>query len=255
MKKIYGNKQLLDALAGMRASGRTAHALMICGEKGSGRKLIAKYYAQSLMCEAPENGRPCGVCNACRNVEKGIHPDVIYPEKSGKLGNYKIETAREVIEINGRHGPGSHRQIIAKPVVANALAASAAGQHIDGSRAVGHRQRSERHAMHSAHDEKQHQRAGEQISGKKDEKQEETHHQHLLAWETVNKIAAERARKQGRHGVAAEHSANHVFCGVKCLLEIQRQQWHEQVKREEQQEVTRADLDEICIPQSLRLGG
>ena len=97
MKKIYGNKQLLDALAGMRASGRTAHALMICGEKGSGRKLIAKYYAQSLMCEAPENGRPCGVCNACRNVEKGIHPDVIYPEKSGKLGNYKIETAREVI--------------------------------------------------------------------------------------------------------------------------------------------------------------
>ena len=72
MKKIYGNKQLLDALAGMRASGRTAHSLMICGEKGSGKKLIAKYYTQALMCEAPENGKPCGVCNACKNVEKDI---------------------------------------------------------------------------------------------------------------------------------------------------------------------------------------
>ena len=97
MKKIYGNRQLLDALAGMRASGRTAHSLMICGEKGSGRKLIAKYYTQALMCEAPENGRPCGVCNACRNVEKDIHPDVIYPEKTGKLGKYSVETARDII--------------------------------------------------------------------------------------------------------------------------------------------------------------
>lgn len=97
MKKIYGNKQLLDALAGMRASGRTAHSLIICGEKGSGKKLIAKYYTQALMCEAPENGKPCGVCNACKNVEKDIHPDVIYPERSGKLGNYSVKTAREII--------------------------------------------------------------------------------------------------------------------------------------------------------------
>ena len=59
MKKIYGNKQLLDVLAGMAASGRTAHSLLICGEKGSGRKLIAKYYTQALMCSSPENGRPC----------------------------------------------------------------------------------------------------------------------------------------------------------------------------------------------------
>lgn len=97
MKKIYGNKQLLDALAGMRASGRTAHSLMIWGEKGSGKKLIAKYYTQALMCEAPENGKPCGRCNACVNVEKDIHPDVVYPERSGKLGNYSVKTARDII--------------------------------------------------------------------------------------------------------------------------------------------------------------
>ena len=97
MKKIYGNKQLLDVLAGMASSGRTAHSLLICGEKGSGRKLIAKYYTKALMCASPDNGRPCGVCNSCLNIDKDIHPDVIYPERSGKLGNYSVTTARDII--------------------------------------------------------------------------------------------------------------------------------------------------------------
>ena len=97
MENIYGNRQLLGTLAAMASSGRTAHSVMICGDKGTGRKLMARYYTQALMCEQPHNGVPCGVCHACTNVEKGIHPDVIYPEKSGKLGNYSVAIAREVI--------------------------------------------------------------------------------------------------------------------------------------------------------------
>ena len=97
MKKIYGNKQLIDTLERMADSGRTAHSLLICGEKGSGRKLMAKYYARALMCESPADGKPCGVCSTCRNIENDIHPDVIYPQKTGKLGNYSVETARDII--------------------------------------------------------------------------------------------------------------------------------------------------------------
>ena len=97
MKKIYGNKQLLDTLSAMAESGRTAHSLLICGEKGSGRKLMARYYTKALMCEAPVDGKPCGVCNTCVNVDKDMHPDVIFPEKTGKLGNYSVVTARDVI--------------------------------------------------------------------------------------------------------------------------------------------------------------
>lgn len=97
MIKIYGNSYLLSSLEGMASSGRTAHSVLISGEKGSGKKLMAKYYAQALMCKSPAGGKPCGVCSACRNVEKDIHPDVIYPEKSGKLGGFSVATAREVI--------------------------------------------------------------------------------------------------------------------------------------------------------------
>ncbi|WP_295087032.1 DNA polymerase III subunit delta' [Ruminococcus sp.] len=97
MKKIYGNDQLKSTLERMAVSGRTAHSLIISGEKGSGRKLIAKYYTQALMCEAPVEGKPCGRCNTCQNIWNDVHPDVIYPKKTGKLGNYSVETARDVI--------------------------------------------------------------------------------------------------------------------------------------------------------------
>lgn len=97
MKKIYGNIQVLRSLEKMASSGQTAHSMMICGEKGSGRKLIAKYYTMALMCESPVEGRPCGNCNACQNIEKGIHPDVVYPAKTGKLGNYSVSAVRDVI--------------------------------------------------------------------------------------------------------------------------------------------------------------
>ncbi|MCC8135140.1 MAG: DNA polymerase III subunit delta' [Ruminococcus sp.] len=96
MEKIYGNQYLLDTLSAMVLSGRAAHTVLFYGEKGSGRKLMARYYTALLLCEAPVDGRPCGKCNACVNGEKNLHPDIIYAETSGKLGGYSVETARSI---------------------------------------------------------------------------------------------------------------------------------------------------------------
>ena len=97
MKKIYGNEYLLSTIANMIKNDKAAQSVIFCGEKGSGKKLMARYYTQSLMCESPVDGRPCGKCNACHNVEMGYHPDVIYAPTTGKLGGYSVETARSVI--------------------------------------------------------------------------------------------------------------------------------------------------------------
>ena len=97
MKKIYGNEYLLSTIANMIKNGRAAQSVIFSGEKGCGKKLMAKYYTMSLMCEAPVDGKPCGKCNACHNVDMGYHPDVVYAPKSGKLGGYSVETARAVI--------------------------------------------------------------------------------------------------------------------------------------------------------------
>lgn len=109
MKKIYGNEYLLSTLETMTANGKAAHAVMLCGEKGSGRKTVADYYTRLLLCENITDGRPCGVCNACTNIDKGFHPDVKYVEKSGKLGKISVDTAREIctdafVKPNNRSG-------------------------------------------------------------------------------------------------------------------------------------------------------
>ena len=54
--------------------GSLSHALLLTG---SGDRLAtARYAAAALECTA-EGQRPCGVCEACRKVIAGIHPDVI----------------------------------------------------------------------------------------------------------------------------------------------------------------------------------
>lgn len=96
MKKIYGNEFVLSTLDNMIKTGRTANSVILYGEKGSGKKLIANYYTAQLLCENKIDGKPCGVCNSCRNVEAEHHPDVVYVQTSGKLEAYSVDTAREV---------------------------------------------------------------------------------------------------------------------------------------------------------------
>lgn len=97
MKKIYGNDYIIKTLGSMIKSGKTAHSVIFHGEKGTGKKLVADYYVQQLLCENVQDGKPCGRCPSCRNAENHTHPDVEYVKTEGKLEGYSVKTAREII--------------------------------------------------------------------------------------------------------------------------------------------------------------
>ncbi|NYT86048.1 DNA polymerase III subunit delta' [Pollutimonas harenae] len=61
---------------------RFAHAWLIHGLPGIGKRQFALAAAASLLCEAPVNGRACGDCAACLWLRSGSHPDLrrIRPE-------------------------------------------------------------------------------------------------------------------------------------------------------------------------------
>lgn len=93
--KIYGNKFALQTFSSMFESGRIPHSFLIFGEKGLGKKTLSEYLAASILCEK-RKGYPCGECHSCKIAAKKIHPDIIYPEHSGKLNTYTVETCRHV---------------------------------------------------------------------------------------------------------------------------------------------------------------
>lgn len=92
---MYGNKFIKDSLEAMHKSGRLPHVFIIYGERGLGKKTAAIYMAKTLLCEKG-GAKPCGECRSCRNTDKMIHPDLIFPERTGKLMAYSIDTCRSI---------------------------------------------------------------------------------------------------------------------------------------------------------------
>ncbi len=94
---LYENDILKNTIRSMIVKERVVSSLLIYGEKGLGKKTAADYIAGSLLCEQ-FSGTPCGECKACKMILHKTHPDVIYAVPSGKSGNYKIDTLREIVE-------------------------------------------------------------------------------------------------------------------------------------------------------------
>ena len=87
--KLYSKECIERPVSAMAKSGRFVHSYIITGEKGTGKKVAAKYIAMQLLCE---NHKACGQCRQCRRVLNGQHPDFITVEKSGRI--YTINDVR-----------------------------------------------------------------------------------------------------------------------------------------------------------------
>ncbi|MBQ8725474.1 MAG: DNA polymerase III subunit delta', partial [Oscillospiraceae bacterium] len=92
---LYGNKNVRDALCRMAEGERLAQCLLFYGDKGLGKKTLALWFAQKLLC-TDSGTKPCGRCKNCRNIAAGVHPDVTWVQHSGKLQGFSAETVRNV---------------------------------------------------------------------------------------------------------------------------------------------------------------
>ncbi len=89
---IYGNALLVHHLQHAIQQKRISHAYLLLGDDGSGKKLLAHTFAQTLFCEQGGT-EPCGICKSCHAYDAGAHPDLILvrPEKKS-LGVEEIRT-------------------------------------------------------------------------------------------------------------------------------------------------------------------
>lgn len=93
---FVGNLELKEQIQRLFIQNKVFHAILLEGEKGLGKKTFANIIAQTVLCEQQKNGLACEVCKSCHKVKKNIHPDVIYPDKTGVLQSYSIATIRKI---------------------------------------------------------------------------------------------------------------------------------------------------------------
>lgn len=80
MEKYIGQEYIFDIFKKGMDSGKLAHAYLLCGDEGMGKKTLAKILASSLLCLNPVDGKRCGKCSSCAMVEANTHPDLCVVE-------------------------------------------------------------------------------------------------------------------------------------------------------------------------------
>ena len=103
--------------------------------------------------------------------------------------------------------------------------------------------------MQGANNGKKHQCAGNDVSGKKQEKQEIAKQQHPLSRKTVHDVSAENPCDKCHDGVARKYDADGLLVCIESVGKINGEQGCEQHEREENHEIGNPDFQIIAIPQ------
>ncbi len=91
-------------LCRQREEGALAHAYLFCGDRGTGRMVFIREFADLLLCENPRGNRACRQCRSCRAGGAEHHPDqlILAPEEDKK--DIGIGQVRELTEFMSRSG-------------------------------------------------------------------------------------------------------------------------------------------------------
>ena len=75
-RDIVGHTDIIQYIKNAINQDKVSHAYIFNGERGSGKKLLAYLFAQTLQCEKGGDD-PCYECHSCRQSVSGNQPDII----------------------------------------------------------------------------------------------------------------------------------------------------------------------------------
>jgi len=98
---LVGQPHVVRALTNALEQQRLHHAYLFTGTRGVGKTTLARILAKSLNCETGITAKPCGVCSACTEIDKGRFIDLIEVDAAS---NTQVDAMRELLE-NAQYAP------------------------------------------------------------------------------------------------------------------------------------------------------
>ena len=92
---VTGQAHITETLQKQVAEGRTSHAYLFTGTRGTGKTTCAKIMAKAVNCESPVNGSPCCRCASCVGIENGSFLDVLELDAASNNGVDQVRALRD----------------------------------------------------------------------------------------------------------------------------------------------------------------
>ena len=96
---VVGQEHITNTLTGSLMAGKTSHAYLFTGTRGTGKTTCAKILAKAVCCENPINGEPCGECEACKIIAEGNTTDINEIDAASNNGVNDIRDLKEQVSF------------------------------------------------------------------------------------------------------------------------------------------------------------
>ena len=103
--EMVGQEHVVRALSNALDQNRLHHAYLLTGTRGVGKTTLGRIIAKCLNCETGLTSKPCGVCTACTEIDRGRFVDMIELDAASNTG---IDNMREILD-NAQYAPTSGR--------------------------------------------------------------------------------------------------------------------------------------------------